>query len=329
MLRLPAFKHTKAATLDDALSVLANPETGARIFAGGTDLLVNMKHGLAAPGTVVSIGAIPELRSISESGDGTVRIGSCVTLSEIAADRIVADRLPALGDAAAAVASWQIRNVATLGGNLCLDTRCWYYNQSKAWRSAREACYKLGGARCHAIKGSERCHAINSSDTAPILMALDARLIIERSGHKRTLPICDFYRDDGSRHTALEPGELVTFVEVPPGEEGSRAQFVKISTRRGIDFAAGNLAACIRHSSNSCSAARLVIGAMHSAPRLLDNAGRVLRESGLTQQSIEKAAEAARSELGTVTNLFCSAGYKRDLARALTRQALQAYRIKK
>lgn len=325
MLRLPQFNHIKPSSLDEALHRLQDCGSDVCVLAGGTDLLVSMKHGLLHPKTILSVRSLPGLSSIAEEGDGTMHIGAGVTLADLAGNRTVAEKIPALHKAAGSVASWHIRNMATLGGNICLPCRCWYYNQSKAWRSSRMPCHRLGGDWCHAIRGSSRCHAVNSADTAPALMALNARLRIMRQGRSRDIAIRDFYNDDGARHIMLVPGELITEVLVPTAAPGSRCVFMKECVRRGIDFATGSIAVFMKQSDGVCSEPYLVLNAFGSAPLVLRKTAGLLQHEKLTDALIDEAARTAPTELGTLTNLFTSAGYKRDLARALVRKALAAY----
>ena len=327
-MRLPQFEHIKPLTVEEALTALEEHGSDAVIFAGGTDLLVNMKYGITKPGQVVSIGSIPELCTISEDSEGNIRVGPCVTLSDLANNSLLSEKHPALKEAVASVASKHIRNMATLGGNICLGARCWYYNQSKLWRDAREVCHRMGGSACHAISGSKRCHAINSSDTAPALMALGAEVAVMKKGHKRLICACDFFANDGIRHTVLEPGEMVTEIVVPAHDANSHAVFIKVSSRKGIDFAMGSIAALITADGKKRTSARIVIGSITSVPLVLEKTADIILKSGLSAQSIEKAVEAARSELGTLTNLFTSAGYKRDLAQVLVRRALAELQAK-
>ena len=322
MLRLPKFKHLKPASLSETLDILAKNCHEAQVLAGGTDLLVNMKNGLYKPKIIVSLNAFSELSYITKATDGSIRIGAGTKIVDLLENPLIIKNVPALKEAASAVASWHIRNMATLGGNLCLDNRCWYFNQSTAWRKTRETCHKLGGDICHALPGSKRCYAINSSDTAPILMALDASLVLKKKGHERLLPIRQFYHENGASPTMLEPGEILTEIQLPKTVSSCKTAFIKMSKRKGIDFAAGNIAACLRKNNNGEVSLQIVLGAMHSAPLFLEKTGQLINESGLSEKSIEAAAMTARSELGTLTNLFNSAGYKRDLAQALVKRAL-------
>jgi 4-hydroxybenzoyl-CoA reductase subunit beta len=324
MLRLPKFKHLKPASLNEVLAVFDDHCQEAQIFAGGTDLLVNMKHGLCKPKVIISLNSLSELSYITKTQDGSLRIGAGTNLTDLAENLLIAENAPALKEAANAVASWHIRNMATIGGNICLDTRCWYFNQSSSWRKTRETCHKLGGNSCHALPGSKRCHALNSSDTAPILMALDASLILKKKDHERIIPIRQFYMDNGAAPTVLEQGEVLTEIQLPKTTSTCKTAFIKISKRKGIDFASGTIAACVQENNHGKVSLSLVLGAIHSSPMFLKKAEQIINESGLTKNSIEASAMAARSELGTLTNLFTSAGYKRDLTPVLVKRALMS-----
>ncbi len=164
-MQLPRFEYLRPETLGEGLSALRKYGNEAVVLAGGTDLLINMKFRLMTPKVVISLGALPELCEVAEQSDGSLCIGSACTLTDLAAHPLVAARYPALRDGIHEVGSRHVRNTATLGGNLCLDTRCWYVNQTETWRASREGCLKTGTDRCHAIKSATRCHAISSSDT--------------------------------------------------------------------------------------------------------------------------------------------------------------------
>ena len=294
-------------------------------MAGGTDLLVKMKYRLELPRVVVGLRALPELSAVSEDREGNIRIGACAKLSDLVSNSLLSQKAPAFLKAVNAVASRHIRNMACIGGNVCLDNRCWYYNQSEQWRSARDICYKAGGSQCHAIKGSDRCHAINCSDTAPMLVALKANLVIRKKGAERVVPADMFYQDDGACPNVLQPEEVLTEIILPGGDPSRWSSFIRISHRRGIDFALGSIAAVIRGINDKPASVRLVLGSVRSAPLVLEKAAHVEEESGVGDATIEEAADAAVKELGVPSNVFSSAGYKRDLARTLVKRVLHEY----
>ncbi len=318
-MQLPPFEHRQPDTLEACLEQLAADPEAAAPLAGGTDLLVNMKLGLTRPRTLVSLRRVPGLADVTVTDSGGLRIGAACTLTGLAEHPEIADRFPALQRAIRAVGSRHVRNMATIGGNVCLPTRCWYTNQSDQWRECRLPCFKTEGDVCHVLKSSERCHALNSSDTAPALIALNARVTAAALDGAREIPLADFYANDGVDHTVLRPGELVTCIDVPAG--GARSTFIKVAQRTGLDYAAGTIAAAVE-GKRKIKAARLVVGAIGSWPAQLHHAARIVCDQGLTEAGIEAAAEAARADLGEVNNLFSPSGYKRRLVRALVRRAL-------
>jgi 4-hydroxybenzoyl-CoA reductase beta subunit len=326
-MQLPRFKYVRPTNLAEGLAALAEQGANAAIMSGGSDLLMNMKFRLDTPEVVISLNGIPELQEVEELSDGSLRIGGGCTLTALAQNLLIAERYPALHDAIYSVGSRHVRNIATLGGNLCLDTRCWYVNQSENWRRSREGCFKTDTELCHAIKSADRCHAINSSDTAPVLIALGAEVILARHGGERRLPVLDFFRDDGVDHTVRHQGEVLVAVIVPPG--GGHAVFAKLSQRTGLDYAAGTFAAFVAGDCAKPDSVRLVLGSIAAMPKVLTESERLLMEAGLTDDAIERAALSARLSLGEITNLYTPAGYKRRLIKALVRDALLELRTLK
>lgn len=324
-MRLPKTEYIKALSINEVIANLAEADSKAKILAGGTDLLVNMKHRLEMPEILIGIKSIPELSSLSKE-NGMLKIGSAFTLSNLLKKEEIKNDYPILYDSIKSLASMHIRNTATIGGNICLNTRCWYYNQPKLWRDGRELCHKTGGTVCHAIKKSGRCYAINSSDTAPVMIALDAEFTLTSKEGERKVKATDFFKDNGKSHIDIANDELLTSITIPSQrEEKTLTYFHKISSRRGIDFGYGNVAISLKGEKNKgYSEAKIVIGAMTSAPVLLKKAASIIAESGITKKSIEEASNIAATELGTLTNLFTSAGYKRKLASALVKKALEA-----
>jgi len=319
-MQLPRFEFVRPNNLAEGLAVLAQHGQDAKIMSGGSDLLINMKFRLDTPKVLVSLNAVPELQKIETLSDGSLFIGGGCKLTELAYSPLISDAYPALHEAIASVGSRHIRNVGTLGGNLCLDTRCWYTNQSENWRATREGCFKTDTELCHVIKTATRCHAINGSDTAPVLIALNATVILASQSAERKMPLLDFYRDDGVLHTALEPGEVLTGVIVPPPQ--GRVVFAKLSQRVGLDFAAGTFAAAVTGTNDRVHSARLVMASVAPSPKILETSEHILMDLGLTDEAIDAAAMAARQALGKITNLFTPAGYKRRLVKALIRDAL-------
>ncbi|MFC1670195.1 FAD binding domain-containing protein [Spirochaetota bacterium] len=321
-MRIPEFQYEKPASLEQCFEHLEKSRNETSILAGGSDLLINMKLGVAMPRVVMSIRSLDELNSLNIDENDNLHIGACCTLSQLAAENIIRDKFPALFMAIKYVASMHIRNVATIGGNLCLDTRCWYFNQSKSWRASRKSCYKTGGNLCHAVKNSKRCHAINKSDIAPVLMVMDAEVVVKKSGNERRIKISEFFADNGLKPNLLEVGGILTEIIIPPSPREYQSTFLKVANRRGIDFALGSIAVSINKNAKGVSGVSLILGSLRSSPVQLKKTAAIILESGLTDKSIENASETAVTELGTVTNIYTSAGYKRDLVRALVKKAL-------
>jgi len=319
-MQLPRFDYLRPNSLAEGLALLAEHGADAKILSGGSDLLINMKFRLDTPQVLISFNALAELQAVEERPDGGLRIGAGCTLTDLVRNSSIQARCPALRDALQSVGSRHIRNVGTLGGNLCLDTRCWYTNQSENWRATRDGCFKTDTDLCHVIKTASRCHALNTSDTAPLLIAIGASVVLARRDGERELPLLEFYREDGVDHTVLEPGEILAAVIVPRFD--GRAVFAKLAQREGLDFAAGTFAASITGTNEYPESVRLVMNSIAAAPKVLGESERILLEAGLTDAAIEAAAASARGALGKITNLFTPSGYKRRLVKTFIRDAL-------
>jgi 4-hydroxybenzoyl-CoA reductase subunit beta len=328
MIRLPAFELTTAASVREAVNLLTS-EHRATVLAGGTDLIARMKEGTAAPKHVVSLEKLPELREITPMPNGGLRVGAMATLGSIASSPLVAERVPSLVYAAKSVASPAIRNRATLGGNLCLDTRCSYFDQSEFWRMSLGGCLKgevggCGSPVCHAAPGWKKCSAAFSSDTAPLLIALDAQFTFASSEGQRTLPLRELYRDDGVHHLTLEPGALILEILIPPHAEGFRAAHRKIAPRAAIDFPLANAGVAVTLDAQGvCRAAKIVIGAIHSAPVEIAEAESILIGHRLAPACIEQAASAASSAVTPMPNIGESVAYRKAMVKVLVQRALQ------
>jgi 4-hydroxybenzoyl-CoA reductase subunit beta len=321
---LPEHQYVKAASLDDCLTQLSTRGDGTRLVAGGTDVIFNMRLKLFQPEVALSIRNLRELQQVEELPDGGLRLGAGCRLAVLEQDTRLRARYPAFADAVHAVASTHVRNMATLGGNLCLETRCWYTNNSEQWREGVSGCFKTDGQLCHVIKSSSVCHAINNADTPVALMALDAALTLQSVRGARQVPIADFYRRDGLQHTVLAADELVTHVTLPPISD--RTIFLKIAPRTGMDFAVATVAARVDGHGERATRCTLVAGSLSTAPVLLKGPAATVAARGLGDAAIEAAVEQVRDELGELTNLYGRPGYKKHLANVLVRRALTSLR---
>ena len=319
-MQLPEFEYLRPTTLAEGLAALAEHGADARIMSGGSDLLINMKFRLDTPKYLVSFNGVAELKAIETLPNGGLQLGAGCTLTQLVESDILQSMYPALHAALFSVGSRHVRNAATLGGNICLETRCWYTNQSENWRETREGCFKTDNELCHVIKSSSMCHAINSSDSAPALIVLGASVVLASAGGERELPVADFYNNDGVEHTVLRPGEFLARVNVPRPD--GRSVYAKLAQRDGLDFASGTFAARITGTNQQPESVCLVMGSVGPEPKVLVESAEVIMTQGLNDETIEAAALAARASLGEVTNLFTPSGYKRRLVKALVKDAL-------
>jgi 4-hydroxybenzoyl-CoA reductase subunit beta len=326
-MHLPAFDYLRPGSLGEALELLAQHGERAALLSGGTDLLIGMRQRLATPAVVVGLGAVAELKRFEVTPDGGLVIGAGCLLSTLAGEPVLRERYPSLAAAIQAVGSRHVRNMATLGGNLCLPTRCWYTNQSESWRAARPPCFKTGGDICYVIRSARECFAVNSVDSAPALITLGACVALASRAGIREVPLADFYRNDGIRPTVLGHGEILTAIHVPPAR--LRTCFIKLAQRRDLDYGLGTVAVAVAGSNRRVSSARLCLGSIAAAPVSLGAAARLIEDGGLTPATIAAAVETVRGDLAEITNLYSTAGYKRRILRVLVSRALEDVRRQK
>jgi len=321
---LPAFRLMKPVSLTEALSTLAeNP--GALPVAGGTDLLVSMKQGLFNPTHLVDLKGVPDLQRIDISEHG-VWLGACLRLSELRDHSEIRRRYTALSEAANLVASPPLQNRGTLGGNICLDTRCWYYNQSAFWRHSLGYCLKREGNICRVVPGSKRCYATFSSDTVPALIALGARVKLagwhEGALTEREFPLEDFFVEDGIRRNVLRPGEVLVGLRLPPAQ-AIRSGYRKYRQRASIDYPLVSIAVALRIAEGKLENVRVVVGALASAPVLAVETMAVLEGSRPTPDLLGRAAEFVTKRTRPVKNQASSPAHRRHMARVLCRRLLE------
>src|SRR5262249_50864944 len=249
MIRLPGFEYLAPRTVGDAVKCLAERGADAMLVAGGTDLFPNMKRGDFEPKTLIGLRGIRELAGVSGGARLGVVIGAATTLSTVAAHAEIAEHYPALATAAGLVSSPQLRNAGTLGGNVCVDTRCNYYNQSYEWRKAVGFCMKKDGDICLVAPGSDRCWAVSSSDTAPGFWALGAPARLVGPAGTRTVPVSALYRDDGIQYLAKRADEILTELVLPPAD-GWDSVYLKLRRRGSFDFPVLGVAVALRREND-------------------------------------------------------------------------------
>ncbi len=323
-MRLPTFEHLQPESLLEALELLAEYGEQAKIIAGGTELLVAMKLGLLSPAYLVNLKEIPDLNFIAYDGEKGLRVGALTRLTALIESEIVQESYPILAQAADQVAAPPLQHMGTLGGNLCLDTRCFYYNQSRFWRQARPPCYKTGGDMCHVVKGRKLCHAVYQGDLAPALIALKATVKIARKEGERVIPLANLYAGKGQKPLTLEADEMLVEVQVPQLAGLEAGEYQKLRYRGAMDFPLVGVAAVLgKDGSGICSRASVVLTAVDTAPVLVAEAGRLLRGQEVTDELVAQAADAAYEAAHPVANIGSTRSYRRKMVRVLTKRAIK------
>ncbi|MBI2002541.1 MAG: FAD binding domain-containing protein [candidate division NC10 bacterium] len=323
MMRLPAFRYLAPKTLAEASRMIADAGPDGMLVSGGTDLFPNMKRLQFDPRILVGLRHLSELLGVSGDPHRGMRIGAATPLHQLGLHPAIRARYPALATAAGSVATPQIRRMGTLGGNLCVDTRCNYYNQSYEWRRAIGFCMKRDGDVCLVAPGSPRCVAVSSSDTAPAMMALQATVVLSGPDGERTLPVAALYHDDGMAYLAKRPEEILTAILLPP-VDGLRNTYWKLRRRGSFDFPILGVAASLRlDGDGTCTDARIVLGAVASRPVEAIEAEKLLLGQRLTSDLIEEAAMAAYRPAKPLDNTDLTLAYRKRMARVFVARALR------
>lgn len=320
-MRLGKFEHLEPRSLEEACTLLSEHRDEARVIAGGTDILLRMKQRLVVPKFLVDIKQVEGLNEIRIEGD-EIRIGAVVTLTDIQKSPAILKQYPALVQAAGAVGAAQLQNMGTIGGNLCLDTRCWYYNQSHAWRQGRAPCFKSGGKLCHMVKGSRRCYALYSGDTAAVLLALEAKIRLVSPGKERLLPLKNFFGDDGNTPTVLQPDELMAEVIIPAPPRGQLSTYLKFRRREAIDFPIAGVAVSLTRQNGILNQVNVGLTGVGSSPCLAEECSAILTGKSITTELIHQAADAASKQVKPVSHMEVSPAYRKRLVRVLVQDAI-------
>jgi 4-hydroxybenzoyl-CoA reductase subunit beta len=319
MMRLPSFQYRAPRTIADAAAWLAENPADTMLLGGGTDLLPNMKRRQQTPRTVIGLRGIRELREI-HNGNG-VTIGAGATLSEVIANPLVRESYAGLFQAASQVATPHLRNMGTIGGNLCLDTRCTYYDQTYDWRKSIGFCMKKDGATCWVATSSPKCLAVSSTDTAPMLQALGATVTLVSSRGTRELPVAQLFANDGMRYLTRQPDEILTTVALPPNESW-HSTYKKLRRRGSFDFPVAAAAVAARFDGPDIVDVRIVLGAVASRPLECEAAAALLRGKRPTDELIAEAAGAAGDIAKPMDNTDFELVWRKMMARTLVRDAL-------
>jgi 4-hydroxybenzoyl-CoA reductase subunit beta len=321
VLRLPEFEYLAPRELSEASCLLAEHGPRASVVAGGTDLFPNMKRRQQEPAVVIGLRAVRGLQAIEPTSDGGLRIGATATLHDVSSHARVRERYPALATAAGLVSTPHLRRMGTLGGNLCLDTRCTYYDQTYHWRKSVDFCKKKDGEVCWVAPGSSRCWAVSSSDTAPVTIALGARFRLASAGGERVVDAGAFFQDDGILYLTRRPDEILSWIELPP-LEGWRTTYLKLRRRGSFDFPILGVAAAVKTTDGVVEQARLVLGAVGSSPVDQSELCEPIVGSAPSLQAIEAVADSAHRGARPLDNTDLHYAWRKKMARVYVKRAL-------
>ena len=323
-MELPEFVLVQPHSLQEACSILGAHNGKAVLLAGGTALLVALRYRLRKPAVVVGLKGLTTLDYVSRNGSGGLIIGSMATLQTLEkSPSLLNDYLP-LAQAIQLVAISSIRNKATIGGNLCLDTRCIYYNQSEFWRSGQKTCFKLGGTICHAVEKGQRCQAVYQGDLGPVLMALGAEVKIVSAKSERTIPLTQFFTGRGEKPNVLKPDELLVEVRIPSLADGAAWAYEKLRVRDGMDFPMAGVAVMAkRNRSGTIEQVKIVLGAVGPSPTEVPKAAGLLEGHKPTDDLLQRVSREAMDGTHPVGNLAMNAGYRRKMVGVLVKRALR------
>lgn len=345
MLRLPPFEYHRPESVPEAVGLLAEHGDDAMPIAGGTDLIPNMKHRLFTPSHLVALGWIPELKGF-ERRDGVLSIGAGESLTAVATHPYVRSEIPALAEAAAHVAGPQLRNRGTLGGNLCLDTRCTYYNQTEFWRRALGYCLKKDGTVCHVTRVGKKCVAAHSADTPPVLITVDAEVEIAGADAIRRVPVAEFFVADGVQNTIRKRADIITRIRIPidgrggggngtePGDAaGARppllrhTAYAKLRQRGAVDFPLLTVAvAAWLDADGRVDRIRGVVTALGARPRELSGWGEIAGGRRLDDHTVDALAKRAHRQCTPLENHITDAEWRKAMVPVQVRRALRSLR---
>ncbi len=321
---LPEFKLLRPRTVREAVDLLAQHSGNVRVLAGGTDLVPSMRQKLFEPQYVVDIRHISVLNGISPLRDGAVEIGALTSLTAIERSPYLRQHYSVLSEAAGTVASPVLRNMGTIGGNICLDTRCLWYNQSLQWRKSCGFCIKKDGDLCHVAPGGTKCWAAFSGDTPPALLCLNADIEIVSAAAIRRVALGEFYTGDGVAYRKLQSGELVTRVFLPAASADYRGVYRKLRVRGSIDYPLAGVAVVLKRANGHIADARVALTAVNPAPLLVTGATAALLGNVLDEALAEAVGDMAAKTAKPLTTSALTPEYRREMIRVFTKRALLA-----
>lgn len=323
-MKLPKFKFIQPNSLKEACSILFDHGGKAIILAGGTSLIVSLRYRLYEPDVVIGLKGLKALDYIDRKDNGELTLGSMVTLETLTKSPLVVKEYPWLSQTAQLIAVLPIRQKATIGGNLCLNNRCIYFNQSESWRSGQEACFRRGGNVCHAVEKGRRCQAVYQGDLAPLLIALGAEVKLISTKGERVVQLTEFFTGRGEKPNILKKDEILAEIKIPPSQNRINASYEKLRVREGMEFPMAGVAVMLKKNENAkIEQARLVLGAIGPSPIVLSDAGRLLEGKKLTEDLIQSVSQEGVEKARPVANLSMDANYRRKMIGVLIKRALR------
>jgi 4-hydroxybenzoyl-CoA reductase subunit beta len=322
-MHLPKFEYVAPKTVAKAVSL---QKKSGKFLAGGTDLFVVMKERMSSPDLLVDLNGLSSLRRIQlDKGRKRLRVGALVTLTQLKEDPAIQKHFPILSHTVSLVSTPQLQNMGTLGGNLCLDTRCYYYNQPAFLKKRWEPCFKIGGKTCHVVKGGKICYAAYSGDMAIPLIALDARVEVRGTRNAKGMELHKFFSGSGIKPNILKYNEILTEVSISFLPENSGVSYQKLRLRDTMDFPLLGVAVFLQLEGREgkCRNVRLVLGAVSPSPLLVEDAPELMRGMAVTPRLIDEVSRRAQKKARPVDNMASSPRYRREMIPLLTKKAFE------
>jgi 4-hydroxybenzoyl-CoA reductase subunit beta len=319
---LPKFQYIAPRKVAKAISL---QKKSGKFLAGGTDLFVAMKDRISCPELLIDLNTISELKGIEWDKKKRVRVGALTTLTQLKENPIVQEHFPVLSQTVPLVSTPQLQNMGTVGGNLCLDTRCYYYNQSVFLKKRWEPCFKIGGKTCHVVKGGDSCYAVYSGDMAPLLIALGAKVKILGDHSAKEIALQKFFSGSGIKPNILKFNEILSEIFIPVPPEHSACSYKKLRLRDTMDFPllGVSLFLHLEGRDGRCKEIRLVLGAVGPSPVVVEEGAQLMRGKEITPTLIEEVSQIAWKVAHPVANTASSPRYRREMVRVLTKNVIQ------
>ncbi len=326
-MRIGNLNYVKPQSLGEACAFLAEHGQSATVLAGGSDVLVSLKQKRVTPEIIIDIRGLDELGQVDFADDNSLRIGSLVTVDRVASDGRIQQTFPGLAEAALSIGAVQHRTMGTVGGNICLDTRCWFFNQALSWRKARPVCTKLGGDVCHVVnKGGGVCYAAFSADLATALVAMDAEVVLCSKSGERTVPLHEFYTGDGVRPNIRRPDEIIRELKISASPDTVKSAYVKRRVRDAIDFGQAGVAIALwlDKKTSAIKKARLVLSCLGTSPLRVPDAEAMLLTGEITEKVLQEIQRAASGVAKPVKNVYgASVSYRKKMAGVLAVEGIE------